>query len=201
MVFLLLPALGELESLKSPKLWILLVIGFIATFNQPSYQATDKGPSQDRGTALQIVWSIYITQFLAIIEAIYLRYPESFEWTSLTIVSLVVAVAGLVLRSWSVKVLGDFFTWHVKILPEHTVIQNGPYRFVRHPSYTGALLTYLFMPLFLGSVYSFALCLIILPLTFHRRIKLEEQELVKALGPPYEDYMERVGGLFPKIFS
>ena len=113
--------------------------------------------------------------------------------------ALVVTVAGLVLRSWSYIVLGRHFTWHVTTLTDHSLIENGPYRWVRHPSYTGALLTYAALPLFFASYYSFAASLLILPAAFHRRIHVEEQELLSKLGKPYEDYRKRTGKLMPWI--
>lgn len=198
--FILLPAMGNPAVLRSPKVYILLAIVTVATVYQPTYSPAESGPSGDRGTALQIVWSIYLVLLAAILEAFYLRYPESFAWTPITYAALGVALFGLFLRSWAYVVLGQFFTWHVKTLPEHKVIEDGPYRLVRHPSYTGAFLTYAALPLFFGAYYAFAGSIGGLLFAFVRRIKVEEAELRKTLGAPYADYMTRTGGLFPKLW-
>lgn len=47
----------------------------------------------------------------------------------------------VVLRLWAVWVLGPFFTVVVRVSDQQTVVDRGPYRWVRHPSYLGLLLT------------------------------------------------------------
>src|SRR5437868_6297963 len=50
---------------------------------------------------------------------------------------------GIALRLYAIHVLGTSFTTEVAIAPEQTVIETGPYRLIRHPSYTGFLITLL----------------------------------------------------------
>jgi protein-S-isoprenylcysteine O-methyltransferase len=197
-LLILLPALGNPAVLHRAKLWIFLAIGLAATICQPGYSPIDSGPPEDRGTYLLIIWSLYGSQLAMILEANYLRYPVSFEWSSLTWVALAVSLCGLALRTWAVVTLGRFFTMHVRVLAGHQVIEEGPYRFLRHPSYVGALLLYLGTPLFFGASYTFAVVLLVLPPIFVRRVRVEEGLLVAALGEPYRRYMNRVGGLVPR---
>ena len=51
--------------------------------------------------------------------------------------------AGIALRLYAIHVLGASFTTTVAVAPEQTVIETGPYRLIRHPSYTGLLITLL----------------------------------------------------------
>ena len=53
---------------------------------------------------------------------------------------MVILVAGLTLRGWSFKTLGKYFTFTVMVSTDQPVISTGPYRLLRHPSYTGLLL-------------------------------------------------------------
>ena len=53
---------------------------------------------------------------------------------------IVVLAGGLVLRGWSIMTLGDYFTGRVMVSADQPVITAGPYRVLRHPSYTGFLL-------------------------------------------------------------
>ena len=80
----ILPALGNMEILHAPHLWILLGIGTLASVLQPAYNPFSillkKG---DRGTGAQIIWSIYLVQLAATLEAAYLRYPHSLGFRSL----------------------------------------------------------------------------------------------------------------------
>src|SRR5262249_50419629 len=81
---------------------------------------------------------------------------------------------------------------------DQTVVQKGPYRLVRHPSYTGALLTVLGILLCQTNWLSLACFLLALP-GFAYRIRVEERALVTALGEPYRDYMRRTKRLVPSV--
>ena len=193
-------ALGNARALLAPQLWVLLAVGILANVFQPTYNPFDKsGTAQDRGTALQILWSVYLTQVVTVVEAIYFRYPDSFRWDLATTIGLICMIAGLVLRTWAVFVLGRYFTWHISVQRGQRVIRNGPYRFVRHPSYTGAFLTYVFSPVFLHAWYSTCVAPVVLALAFSRRIRHEESVLKANLGREYEVYCQEVGVLVPRL--
>jgi len=54
------------------------------------------------------------------------------------VLGVAVMASGLVIRAWAIVLLGRFFTNDVRVHPGQTVVDTGPYRWVRHPSYTGA---------------------------------------------------------------
>lgn len=64
---------------------------------------------------------------------------------------LVFFIIGIALRWYPIVKLGRFFTVNVAIAKDHQLVESGPYRFVRHPSYTGALLAFLGFGLSLGN--------------------------------------------------
>jgi protein-S-isoprenylcysteine O-methyltransferase len=107
---------------------------------------------------------------------------------------------GLVLRWYSIIYLGRFFTVNVAIHSGHEIIDTGPYRRIRHPSYTGALLAFLGLGLSLTNWASLAI--IVLPIfwAFSQRIATEETALASALGTPYINYMRRTKRLAPFIY-
>ena len=86
-----------------------------------------------------------------------------------------------------------------KVQEDQDVIRDGPYRFVRHPSYTGAYLTYCGTALFLHAWYSAAAAALLLPLAFHRRIHHEEKHLSQHLDG-YGAYQREVPALLPRPF-
>jgi protein-S-isoprenylcysteine O-methyltransferase Ste14 len=55
-------------------------------------------------------------------------------------VGLVIMVGGVLLRGWSFKTLGEYFTFNVMVSSDQPVVTSGPYRLLRHPSYTGLLM-------------------------------------------------------------
>ena len=62
--------------------------------------------------------------------------PDGGPWRS----GLAVFAAGLALRAWAVRELGRFFKFTVVVQADHQVVDTGPYRLIRHPSYTGLLM-------------------------------------------------------------
>lgn len=198
----IVPALlGNPAALQHPQLWILIGVGLLASLTQPAYAPIDRdAPPEDHGTSVQIVWTVYLTQCFGVIEAVFLRYPESFVWDALTTTALVLAVSGALFRAWAVAELGRFFTWHVRVQEGQSVITRGPYRFVRHPSYTGALVLYTGTLLFIKAWIGAALVLIFLTIAFTRRIRYEEGLLVSALGDEYVSYSRNHKRLVPLLW-
>jgi protein-S-isoprenylcysteine O-methyltransferase len=200
-LIVMVPMIGNHAMLSAPHLWILIAIGILASLFQPDYNPFKRSPnSADRGTANQIIWSIYFTQLCVLIEAAYFRYPESISWSKLTTVALILMVSGLVIRTWAVFTLGRYFTWHISTQDNQTIINTGPYAFVRHPGYFGAFLTYASTALFLKAWLSFILSLIILLFAFLRRIHHEEKELKINLGIEYDSYCNSVRKFIPGIW-
>jgi protein-S-isoprenylcysteine O-methyltransferase Ste14 len=109
---------------------------------------------------------------------------------------LVLALAGIALRQYAIASLGRFFTVRVMTRPDQTVVESGPYRYVRHPSYSGSLVTLLGVLLCSTNWLTLACFALALP-GFLYRIRVEEGALLDALGQPYRDYMGRTKRLVP----
>ena len=109
---------------------------------------------------------------------------------------VVLALAGIAFRQYAVAALGRFFTTRVMTQPGQTVVETGPYRYIRHPSYSGMLLTVLGVLLCSTDWLSLACFVLALPGMAYR-IKVEEGALIQALGEPYRDYMRRTPRLVP----
>lgn len=108
--------------------------------------------------------------------------------------------AGLALRWYAIMYLGRFFTVNVAISRDHRLIDAGPYRFIRHPSYTGALMAFCGLGVCLRNWASLAAMVIPPLVVFSWRIRIEEQALLQALGEPYRDYTRRTKRLVPAIY-
>jgi protein-S-isoprenylcysteine O-methyltransferase Ste14 len=108
--------------------------------------------------------------------------------------------AGIALRLYAITVLGAFFTATVAVAPEQTVIEAGPYRLIRHPSYTGFLLTLLGFGLSLTNNWLSLLVIMECALLgFSYRIHVEERVLQEHLGQRYQEYMQRTKRLIPFV--
>jgi len=111
---------------------------------------------------------------------------------------IVLALAGIALRWYAVLVLGRFFTTRIMTTPDQPVVQKGPYRLVRHPSYSGLLLTALGLLLCSTNWLSLA-CFVIAVPGFAYRIRVEEGALTAALGDAYRVYMRHTKRLVPFV--
>jgi protein-S-isoprenylcysteine O-methyltransferase Ste14 len=113
---------------------------------------------------------------------------------------LVLIWTGLVLRRWAVLELGRFFQLAVVVQEDHRVVDTGPYRVVRHPSYSGLLLIFLGFGFTLGNWLSVTSCLVLPLLGLLPRIRAEEALLARALGDPYRAYAARTRRLVPRVW-
>ncbi|MBU1693049.1 MAG: isoprenylcysteine carboxylmethyltransferase family protein [Verrucomicrobia bacterium] len=200
-IFVIMPALGNLAILRAAQLWILLALGVLASVLQPGYNPfTIARRARDKGTGAQIIWSVYAVQLAAIMEAAYLRYPQSVAWDSVAVIALIVAAIGLSLRTWAVLTLGRLFTMHIAVEKGHRFVRSGPYARIRHPSYLGAFLLYVSTTIFLHAWFSAIAAVLILPLAFLRRIHREECVLKEEFGAEYESYCAEVKMILPGIW-
>lgn len=120
--------------------------------------------------------------------------------TALGIAGLVLVVAGAALRIWSIMVLGRLFTFVVSVQREHHLVERGPYRLIRHPSYTGGLLGLLGTGVALDNWLSVA-ALLLLPLVgVLIRVPFEEAQLRRGLGDVYVAYAARTSRLIPGLW-
>jgi len=113
---------------------------------------------------------------------------------------VVVMWLGLVLRAWAILALGASFRTTVEVDPGQAVVTRGPYRWIRHPSYTGLLLIVAGFCLAAGSWLSLAACLILPLPAIVRRIRVEEAELERVLGDAYRDYATGRARLIPRLW-
>ena len=96
--------------------------------------------------------------------------------------------------------LGRYFTTDVAVQRQQPVIRTGPYRFVRHPSYAGALAAFVGIGVFMSDWLSIVCLLVPITLVFLNRIRVEERALLATLGAPYADYCARTKRLIPGVF-
>ena len=108
---------------------------------------------------------------------------------------------GLALRVWAIAALGGAFRTTIEVDPEQTVVSTGPYRWVRHPSYSGLLLMVAGFGLFTwGTGCRWRACVLVPLPALVRRIYLEEAELNRVLGEAYRTYQSDRARLIPRLW-
>lgn len=114
-------------------------------------------------------------------------------------VGLVVQVSGLVLRTWSMRTLGRSYTRTLRTEGGQRVVDSGPYRWVRHPGYTGSLLTWIGYAVTSRNVPALAAVTALLGGVYYRRITAEEFLLTRELAG-YETYRGQTKKLIPFLW-
>lgn len=157
--------------------------------------------TKDRGTRhinfLSMLVGLTLAGFLSRTRP--LVFPGGWSRTTFW-VGFAIMLASLALRIWAIVVLGTSFRTTVETHENQHVVRTGPYKLLRHPSYTGLL--------FMCVGYSVAeqnwLSLVLavgLPLAaLLYRIRIEEAELVSSLGADYLKYQGETKKLVPWIW-
>jgi len=155
---------------------------------------------QDRGTRLIVAVAVYlgIAAALAIARVPRLRAYANNWWTLGLGVAIV--LAGAALRDWAILSLGRYFRREVTIEPGQRIVRRGPYRVLRHPSYTGIFLIVAGFGLAFGSWISAAIALLIVFVGMLPRIRVEERALAHAFGADYTDYANSTARVLPHVW-
>ena len=114
--------------------------------------------------------------------------------------SVILFVTGIILRWWAIITLGRFFSVDVTIEKDHELVEQGPFRIVRHPSYTGVLLAFLGLALSLRNWAALVIMLVPIGAAFIHRMNVEEDALSRALGSRYAEYIKRTKRLVPFVY-
>lgn len=113
-------------------------------------------------------------------------------------IALATCVVGAALAIWSRYLLGTNWSSVVELKAGHELVQAGPYRFIRHPIYTGLLLLFLGNALQVGD-WRGLLAVAIVSASFWRKLRLEERWLQERFGDTYRSYRQRTGALLPRF--
>jgi protein-S-isoprenylcysteine O-methyltransferase Ste14 len=161
--------------------------------------ATAKGvrpTSTDRGTSLAIV-AAYAIAVVAISSNLLpnVALPSWMPW-----IGVALGAAGLLLRVWSMRVLGRFYTRTFVTTSDQIVVREGPFRLVRHPGYLGSLVLWLGAAATSGNLLAIVAVAVLLGAAYTFRVRVEEGMLLDALGEPYAEYRRHSWRLVPFVF-
>jgi protein-S-isoprenylcysteine O-methyltransferase Ste14 len=147
-----------------------------------------------QGLAYAIVWSLHRQFFIPIFPV-----NEVLE-IILAVLTLVIAFGSVWIVMSAVRTLGKEWSVTARLVEGHRLATTGPYRFIRHPIYTGML----GMLLATGSAISHWASLLIATVVFFAgtiiRMRVEERLLRGEFGQEFDDYRNRVAALIPGIF-
>lgn len=187
--------------------WVCIAESVLFCCIRAAYEARAR---QSRGRAEfkegRVRGALHLTGSLLFVLTLltYTLAPALFEWAELTLpawsqwVGAMMGGASVPLILWVHSALGSNFSTTLHVRDEHTLVVNGPYRWVRHPMYA-VLYMYLTAVFLLtrnwlvGVVSLAALTAIIF-----RRLKQEEETMIEKFGDEYREYMRRTGRFLPR---
>jgi protein-S-isoprenylcysteine O-methyltransferase Ste14 len=159
------------------------------------------GTQQDRGS----LYVVILTASLGVAAAFAFAHQVRSAGISVArwpifVLGLVIVMLGVALRQWAVFALGKFFTVQVRVRSDQTVVDTGPYRLVRHPSYTAIIISFVGVGVALENWLSLAVLLVVPTFGLVIRIRVEERALLDALGEPYRQFSASRARLIPKVW-
>ena len=184
-----------------PPRWLpIALLGLLWAADAPTWngRAARLAPSRQDAGSLQINNALGTLGFAAGLAASLLLTPVLPAWIAWLGAAL--AICGAALRCWAIVTLGPLFTLTVQVRPGQALIDRGPYRWIRHPSYAGADLALLGIGFSSGNWVPPILFIAPWLAAHVYRIRIEERALLATLGESYARYRDRTWAMVPLIW-
>lgn len=182
--------------------WAVYVWAFLPEWKivKGGREGAKRADSKDSGSMRVLLGGMWIALFVAYLLAFVKSwsFPRSAQ-LPLFVIGVLMIFFGSVLRRYCWRTLGEYFTGDVRARPDQPVISSGPYRLVRHPSYTAGMMMFIGIGLALGSWLSLALLTIATIATYSYRVVVEERALLDTIGEPYDAYMKERKRFIPYV--
>lgn len=209
---MLLALLGVDTLPANPLGWFLLLVGVVyiagliivyAIRKEPFWESPLKGAPTHEERGDRSLWFITLGMiaafYLSPVEYLYL--PASLSRTAwMAFSGLGLVILGTILFVWARRALGKNYSGHVSVKTGQTLVQSGPYRFIRHPAYAGYILMALGISLGYSSPAGLASTFVLLLPGLIYRMKVEERLLTRHFGEAYRQYADGVKRIIPGIW-
>lgn len=150
----------------------------------------------DRGS-LRLIWIlIFIANFLGVYISKEYDLPIS-DNPFIQYIGLLLVLIGVALRLKIVLSLGKYFTVDVTIKDGHQLKKDGFYKYLRHPSYSASILSFIGFGISLNNWLSLLIISVLIFTAFVYRISVEEKVLIEHFGEDYLNYKRETKGLIP----
>lgn len=170
---------------------------FIFTFTSHQNRNNSKKRKGDKGSCLIIVAGTMVIVLLNIVcrNNDWGIMPKLIYWCGIIFI-----IIGVILRIYSVLTLGKAFTISVQVNSNQKIIQSGPYKYIRHPAYSGSILSLIGISLAFRSSIGVVGTLIIIASMYGYRIKIEESMLASNFKTSYLEYKKHTKRIIPFIW-
>ncbi|MFI5618079.1 methyltransferase family protein [Streptomyces sp. NPDC051567] len=155
------------------------------------------GGADDRGSTRLLLGS-YVVSVIVTVTFTHVttgRLSAGWCWAGVAVIAV-----GLTVRAWGMNTLGRFYTRTLRATEDQRLVQEGPYRLIRHPGYCGSLLVWSGYTLGLGNWIPLLLVTAVLLAAYTWRINAEEKLLLASFGERYAQYQRRTKRLVPYVY-
>jgi protein-S-isoprenylcysteine O-methyltransferase Ste14 len=156
-----------------------------------------KGERIRRRRSASSILPILAACFTWFVSKLFAAYGIAMLPSYVTYVGSALVLAGTAVRQWAIAVLGRYFSDMIGVQKDQKVVQNGPYRLIRHPSYAGLLLIFIGWGLAFQSWGALLAVILVFGVCFGYRMISEERMLTSELGKSYTEYMKRTKRIIP----
>ena len=206
-------ALLGLETLHSNPLgWFLLLVGVVYVAGvvivfyirkEQFWGSTSGGATTHEERGDRSYWLIVVGMMAAFylppIEYIYFNAAIP-RVLFLKVSGVILLISGILLFIWARRILGGSYSGHLSVTEGQSLVQRGPYQWIRHPAYTGYLLMALGLSLGYSSLVGLAAVVFLLLPTLVYRIQTEEKILIQQFGKTYQQYIRTTRALIPGLW-
>jgi len=173
----------------------------IGALKQTAKASRKEASVQDRGSMgilIGLQWGGIALNFL--LGGLFPAAAITWQRTALFSAGVILILLGVALRWYAIWILGRYFTRDVAVSANQKVVQIGPYRYMRHPAYSGTFLTMLGVGLAMTNWASLVALLTCVLIGHMYRVSVEEKALSRTIGQPYVEYMHGTKRFIPLVF-
>ena len=181
----------------SGDIWLVFFAGWMlaAVWTKRSAERVSSG--RQMYYAIPVVLGFYLLFSsrleIALLETRFVPRAEAIQFAG-----IVLTVAGMAFAVWARVHLGRNWSSAPMIKQQHELIRTGPYRWVRHPIYSGLLLSAVGTFLVNGKVRG-VLGVVLIYVAFVIKSRIEEEFMVRTFGGQYDEYRRTTGAIFPRV--
>lgn len=186
--------------------FIVLVLTFIisGTFRRKARESGDIIERREEGGITLFLRMIFALPLL-ISLLLYVFYPQALSWSQITFPlwlrysALITAILCVSLIYWVFRSIGKNISETVLTKRDHELVTHGPYKWVRHPLYSSALLLLFALSIMAANWFLLLYCFAGVLIFRFLVIPAEEARLIDVFGERYKDYQQNTGTLIPKL--
>ncbi len=183
-------------------LYIALAVFFVPEAIGNFFQYSEKGAKRNDRGSYAVLTLTTLGGLVAAFYSVNVVFSATINWHQAILfwIGIGAILAGTGLRWYSIRLLGRYFSRDVATREGQKIIDHGPYRLIRHPSYSGAMLALIGIGLALTNWLAIAALVVTEIVGYSYRVHVEEKALCDALGQAYRDYMKRTRRFIPYLW-